>query len=664
MRTFLVAVVLFVALVGAEPPRKQLAGPPDEFQSMRVPNPQEAALQENTAYIHFELTENVPGKAFSTELELPADNNKLFGFGYFSPLSDSLQLTFTDPNGQQVNLQQYAYPGVMPLLQDNTNDVPGITYLFESPIVGVYHLTITSKDSAYETVKNFTRSSPYPEGAIILWNDSPIQATAYLSSYNLEVGNEVGLVASITDQEWELGSPLPTALLGVVAAADMDVFLPDGAEVNVQMHDDGLHADGAANDGVYGGLIPAPAAGQYLASAVLRGSTPDGTQFLRSTQHIINVIDDEMSLTGTAVGVSDGSNRLKLNLGVSTSNTNKYRAYAEVYGVDAHGNQVAVCWVGGMVNSAVYQSENVVTLELDLSWLVLAGANAPLTLKNVYLTDLASWLPVTQMSEIPVTMQASIDYMMKKLTLAGVPEITEEMLMGKRPQNFTVGAGDGDIILLHGYCAGGNPWQSSPSQWTRPYFFSNPNANIGHDEYAMLVTAWVDKNGVDAFSGVGHSQGGMVLLHLLNFYWTGLSSTTTGLYKIQSIGTPYQGCSGAGSAANMGKIFGVGCGANDDLTTDGAKLWLSGIQPANKAQVAYYTTTYELGRLFGDSCNLAVNMILEWPNDGTAELEFAQLPGAINKGNKQKWCHTTSMSYPAQYTDATRNMQMNTDAAR
>jgi hypothetical protein len=125
---------------------------------------------------------------------------------------------------------------------------------------------------------------------------------------------------------------------------------------------------------------------------------------------------------------------------------------------------------------------------------------------------------------------------------------------------------------------------------------------------------------------------------------------------------------------------------NDDLQ-DGAKLWLAGIAADAKQDVFYYTTTYKQNTLFGDYCNLAVNLVLQWPNDGTAEYNYAQLEGATNMGNKevnsfsftsflsfsfrffslsflQKWCHTTDMSYPAQYTDHERNKEMNEAAAR
>jgi len=139
---------------------------------------------------------------------------------------------------------------------------------------------------------------------------------------------------------------------------------------------------------------------------------------------------------------------------------------------------------------------------------------------------------------------------------------------------------------------------------------------------------------------------------------------TQGGRLIQSVGTPYQGCTAAGSAANLGKAFGVGCGENFDLSRDGAKLWLSGISADTKKEVYFYTTTYKQGNLFGDYCNMAINFILEWPNDGTSELQFGTLSGGNNMGNKQGWCHTTNMKYEAQYYDHQRNNEMNTQAGR
>lgn len=85
----------------------------------------------------------------------------------------------------------------------------------------------------------------------------------------------------------------------------------------------------------------------------------------------------------------------------------------------------------------------------------------------------------------------------------------------------------------------------------------------------------------------------------------------------------------------MGKVFGVGCGSNNDLSVDGATNWLTGITTTSRHDVYFYTTTYQQGKMFGDWCSLPMNTVLQWPNDGTAELKYAQLSGGNNLGNKE-----------------------------
>jgi len=59
-----------------------------------------------------------------------------------------------------------------------------------------------------------------------------------------------------------------------------------------------------------------------------------------------------------------------------------------------------------------------------------------------------------------------------------------------------------------------------------------------------------------------------------------------------------------------------------------------------------------------------MNVVLAWPNDGTAELNFAKLDGANYLGNTEGWCHTATMKYAAQYSDGSRNADINRLAAR
>jgi len=140
---------------------------------------------------------------------------------------------------------------------------------------------------------------------------------------------------------------------------------------------------------------------------------------------------------------------------------------------------------------------------------------------------------------------------------------------------------------------------------------------------------------------------------------------TNGGRVVQSVGSPYQGTSLAGFLADLGRIFGLGCGSNYDLSRAGAANWLAKIPMNARKDVYYYTTQYDdYWWLLSNNCVTAGNVVLNKPNDGTTELQYGQLTGANAAGHKKAWCHTNGMKYPAQCKDAARNKEMNEKAAR
>ena len=64
---------------------------------------------------------------------------------------------------------------------------------------------------------------------------------------------------------------MPNAIKDIVSSAQLEVVYPDGSIHITDMHDDGLHADANAEDGVYGGDFFPEEAGYYLVQAVLKG---------------------------------------------------------------------------------------------------------------------------------------------------------------------------------------------------------------------------------------------------------------------------------------------------------------------------------------------------------------------------------------------------------
>lgn len=657
---------------------KQLAGPPSEFADHKLPQPFAGALVEGSALFQADFAQFVKQNALKPEdttvwaQDLLVDSSEKFLFSFFSLDADKVKLTLVNPNGQEVDLSRFAFKDFFAV---GLHSVPGTTFVFEKPIVGVWKLTVSpaQQTNLHEFVQSVVKSrkaSQMVDAVVLLWNESPMKIYTRLNTYNLQAGQEVGLITTITEDSQFSETFGARASLNVtsISVAEMDIVTPDGDTIDVDMKDDGLTQDGLANDGTYGALVKVQEVGDYEFQAVVRGVRSDGVEFIRTTQHVVSVTSNDLDLVGTASGAIQSNNRMAIKLAVTTPPNfprlnPKFRAYAEVWAKDQNGNDVAVCWISSI--SDLEAPFDTLSLELDLKWLARAEAKAPITLKNVYVQDAYTMIPVSEVSEIPVTV--SEQQLTSSVSMLGsVSEITLEMKQGVMPAHIAAqlnSTATGSVVLVHGYCAGSNPWADAQHQWTNAHYFSNPNSNLQNQHFADKVASFASSKGLAKYSLVGHSQGGMVGTHLLNYYFSGMDATAAGR-KVQSVGTPYTGCSAAGSAANLGKAFGVGCGENFDLSKDGAKLWLAGITSETKKNVFFYTTTYKQGNLLGDYCNMAINMILQWPNDGTTELDYAQLSGANNMGNKQQWCHTTSMKYPAQYTDAARNVEMNANAAR
>mmetsp|Transcript_7767 Transcript_7767/g.10728 ORF Transcript_7767/g.10728 Transcript_7767/m.10728 type:complete len:685 (-) Transcript_7767:61-2115(-) len=683
MKTSFIAQGLLVALIlasscdGADLVPKQLAGPPSEFDLHQIPQPYAGALLQQSAMFPIEFNQEIDinGKTIGVwKHELPVDSTDGFSVTVVSPANEFVDVAIHDPNGARVDLAKHANMGTI-TIGDGGYEIPEVTYLFERPTVGMWNIKM---EAAAEDVIS-KRTVDLGDGYIILWNNDTFRMYTHLNTYNLRIDNQIGLMTTLTDDETP--SPVNGARVSErfhdVAVAEMDIVTPDGTELQVTMHDDGMHLDMAANDMIYGGTIDALAPGTYRASAQIKG-LKDGVTFVRTTQHIINVVSDQITFTGSANGVLTDATHMQVQIGVSITGeipTDDHRAYAEVWGVSTDGTNTAVpvCWISGVTKFQGENGNTFLALSLDLNWLALSNAQAPLQLKNVYIQDADNFVPIDQADAIPVQTPSSLNLNahMAALNLK-VTEITKEMRQGKMPAQLQEKltkklAGDADhkggIILLHGYCSDSNPWETYAEDWTDAYYFINPGASISNDEFAKKVVEFAEQNGLDSFSLVGHSQGGMVATHILNYYWSGIDLITEGR-KVQSVGTPYKGATAAGSIADLGNAFGVGCGSNFDLSKDGANLWLGGITTDVRKEVYFYTSTYEQGKFFGDYCNLAVNTICEWPNDGATELDYAVLDGGNNQGNTEKQCHTTGMKYNAQYYDRTRNQQMNSLGGR
>jgi len=284
----------------------------------------------------------------------------------------------------------------------------------------------------------------------------------------------------------------------------------------------------------------------------------------------------------------------------------------------------------------------------------------------VSLQDINNFIIVATTDDLTVEISSDVSKMVKYVDPDEV-EITEEMTQGVRPEKFTKEKASegitGKVILVHGYCVKKNPWTDYPNDWTNYDYVEFVMTSDTNDQYAKKVLQYTADQGYTSFSMVGYSQGGMAITHLRTFYWSGLDVPSNGRV-LQSLVTPYQGNTLAGSTATLGQLFGAGCGANYDLSVDGATLWLANVPTAMRKEVYYYYVQ------FGDQgfntryCNNALNALMSKPNDGVVTVDRAPLSGGNNLGVTVGQCHIAGMKYPPAFGDSARNKEMNAAAAR
>lgn len=616
---------------------KQLAGPPSEFAAMQPSNPADAAIHSKSALLPVEMAADKSG-ALRAELRVPVETDSV-RFLVFSGDEIGWNADLRSPDGrQQKAARALASDNRMMSFGAGNAQVPTEYYALEGVQAGEW------------TIKLGGGAGASPRGFVLLEGQSDTQLVSFQTHAKQLVGERIGFVASLYSEAGEDSTKASRA-----GSASLRLTRPSGEIERLAMFDDGLHSDGAAGDGIFGGDFLADKAGQYLAQVTVQGTNAAGRAVVRSAEHPLPIIEPSLKLAGTkAAAVSASEGRLSLNVPVAAEKAGRhYRGYAEVWGHDAQGNDVPVAWVSGMLTP----DKGSVGFGLDERWITLAGAQAPFELRKLRLEDPDTFITLASAERLPM----SVPTLRSKARPSEIV-VDEAMTMGPRPASLKSGADKGTgkrLLLVHGYCSGG-VWPAS--QFSTASTFLDVNQNRTHDQFARRIrdfgATW------NSFGVVAHSQGGAASLHLYTYYWSGLDNAT-GARLIQSVGTPYQGTNLAGILATLGSWFGVGCSSNNDLSYSGASAWLAGIPSSSRAKVNYYTTSFKLTNWYtNDYCQFATDLVLSDPEDGTTEQAKGQLSGAVNRGHVTGQCHTSGMRDPAQYLNASRNATMNANAAR
>ncbi len=611
---------------------KQLAGGPEEFAAMAQVNPIESATHSKSALLSITLEKRANG-SYSWQSPIAVEGSNL-RFLVFSG-DQTWNINLQDPVSKRMQpAEQLAISKTRSNYGMSDNGVPAHSYTFENVARGEWNLAIDAKSGG--------------RGFVLIEGEGGERLMSHQARMNQRVGQRIGLVASVYNLDDAAGNLRGAAL----SVAKLRVTAPNGKVDEYAMFDDGLHQDGIASDGVFGADFLAKRAGDYNAQVIVKGTGSNGQVFARTSEHLIPVIDEQMSFAAQqSKALLASANRFSVNIPVSASkSTGHYRTYAQVWGTRA-GSMVPVAWIGGMSDL----KNGSLDLGLDARWIAKAGAQAPFEIRDLRIEDPDHFITVASASKMALSIAS-----LPKAARTPVSEVSDEMRMGPRPvEKLAKGVGS-RLLLVHGYCSG-NVWGGVAGQFSTASIFQDLNQNRSHDAFARLIQTF--GNTWNSYGIVAHSQGGAASLHLYNYYWSGLDNAV-GSRLIQSVGTPYQGTALAGNAAALGSVFGVGCGTNSNLTYSGASSWLAGISTASRAKANYFTTSFTDRAFLWDYCNVVTDVLLTDPEDGTTEQSYGQLPSGVNRGHKTGWCHTSGMRDPAQATDSSRNATMNSNAAR
>lgn len=620
--------VACAATAADRPATKALSGPASDFQSgfLKTVDMSETAIRSKSALLPIEL-EELANDVYAWKADIAIDSGDVVSMMVFTGSDESWEISMRAPNArrfEKIDSFYSEYKRSSYGIAKNKHD--GDHFTFENIAPGNWSVRVIAKKPRNE------------RGFLLLGGESNMRLISHRIERDTLVGNPINFLAYGLDAETE-------AEVEGLRQVSMRITNPYGETMVLPMDN---HNGRFAN-----GFVPNEV-GKYQVQVIARGQINEDIPFLRTSEHSFEVVAPDMILADqVAFGREIDATRMNISLPIETFPTTKdhHRVFAEVWGKDAAGNDMPVNWIGGMV----YHNTAELSLSLDARWIAISGAQAPFELRNIRIEDPDNFVAITRADKMALNYdRMPVAASAKRVT------ISEDMLMGPRPEQRVSKGSGSRLLLVHGYCSG-NAWGSETDHFTGESVFLDLNKNRSHDQFAQLIRNF--GNTWNSYGIVAHSQGGAASLHLYTYYWSGLDNASGGRL-IQSVGTPYQGTALAGNLAAIGDVFGAGCGTNNDLTYSGASSWLSGIPSWARSGVTYYTTSFATAWWRYDYCHLATDLFLSDPEDGTTEKSKGQLSGANNGGHKTGWCHTTSMRDPGQTTDGGRNNTMNSNAAR
>ena len=354
------------------------------------------------------------------------------------------------------------------------------------------------------------------------FNDTGMEVMAYTASIDNMDYKEVSVNVSLTDQSEEKRGV--RGAVNTMENATLTITMPSGDKMMKTM---AMDKGKGEMDGTFMPITP----GVYTLDVNVEGEK-DGFHFARSSSFQIPIASPSLNVTNGAhvhlfnhPVTANEIILIRVNVLWDGRADPVYRGYAEVYGTGRSGDIVAVAWVGGLVEVQRDNSDYFIQFELDSRWLITSQATFPLTLKNIVFEDLSGYVTIVHVKE-EVALKVADPRLLswKPKHTSEEVEITYEMLNGYNPyrDKFLNSTERGTVVLVHGYCATGDPFPIS--HFPNARVFRRFKQNLSIDQFARLVLQFVNQERIGLFSIVAHSQGGMVGTHLLEYYQTSMDA--------------------------------------------------------------------------------------------------------------------------------------------
>ena len=518
--------LLLVTLIVIQPPSssgngdisyKTLQGGPSEFMNFSIPlkdrEETSNALDLPVVYLSTGLDWKY---AFPVD---PVDSIVVSVLYSRTQMADNkLTVALNAPNGAQPK-PDYNITEPFSLFGDVLdNEVRVLQFLHPKP--GKWQLVLS--------IKGHATAKPIKALAWIAFNNSKVCISAYTDSSDHVVGKDMDMNMMVPDPERKAIDGRSVPLPNMLRNATMTVTLPDGRKEEHVMYKE-------KTPGMMGGRFRPPMAGNYTVQLEVTGVDKEsGYEFARSLSSTLSVAAPSLNVTGSIF--SDlyhhpvtGNEIILIQVEVKwdPQSGDTYRGYAEVYATGKGGVSVPVAWVGGLLqvkqaSSSLYMLQ----FELDSRWLVLANATFPLTLHNLTFEEIDGFIEVVKVKQIlKVSASSPLIAQWRPMMKASEVDITYEMRNGYSPyrgKNYESKSSKSTAatVLVHGFCAPFPPFPSG--QFTNPVVFEHLLESHTIHDFAKLLISFTANRGLQRFSIVAHSQGGMAALHMLTYFNTPL----------------------------------------------------------------------------------------------------------------------------------------------